>query len=180
MSKRVETFNAQAEVERIRARRSEARRKLYRKSRLSKFRAELVAMNQAGASCADLVEWLRVYHRCKVNRSTIDRYLKKLPELSKVQTVAVELAPVRRGGRTMPSFRSPQSQSEHAISQKVALGKGRHNHQKDGKIHSVGTARSYEQALQRSCRIPNRSTGLGISAPCQSRSPNSTLLTGRL
>ena len=80
MSKNHETFNAQAEVERIRIRRTEARRKLYRKSRLDKYRAELVAMKQAGASCADLVEWLRVNHRCKVNRSSVDRYLKKLTE----------------------------------------------------------------------------------------------------
>lgn len=82
MTKNHETFNAQAEVERIRIRRTEARRKLYRKSRLDKYRSELVAMKQAGASCADLVEWLRVNHRCKVNRSSIDRYLKKLPELN--------------------------------------------------------------------------------------------------
>ena len=86
MSKNHETFNAQAEVERIRIRRTEARRKLYRKSRLDKYRAELVAMKQAGASCADLVEWLRVNHRCKVNRSSIDRYLKKLPEVNAATT----------------------------------------------------------------------------------------------
>jgi len=48
----------------------------------------------------------------------------------------------------MPSFRTPKAQSEHAISQKVALGKGRHDHRDDGKIHSVGTARNYEQALK--------------------------------
>ncbi|SNB47481.1 site-specific integrase [Geobacter sp. DSM 9736] len=48
----------------------------------------------------------------------------------------------------MPSFRSAKTQSEHAISQKVALGKGRHDHRQDGKIHSVGTARGYEQALK--------------------------------
>lgn len=93
MSKSNETFNAQAEVESIRARRAEARRKLYRKSRLDKYRAELVAMKQAGASCADLAEWLRVHHRCKVNRSSIDRFLKKLPELNGAQTVADEPAP---------------------------------------------------------------------------------------
>ena len=86
MTKNHGTFNAQAEVERIRIRRTEARRKLYRKSRLDKYRAELVAMKQAGASCADLVEWLRVNHRCKVNRSSIDRYLKKLPELHAATT----------------------------------------------------------------------------------------------
>lgn len=90
MSQRDETFDAVAEVERIRTRRAEARRKVYRKSRLDKYRAELVAMKQAGASCADLAEWLRVSHRCKVNRSSIDRYLKKLPELGKVQSVGVE------------------------------------------------------------------------------------------
>jgi len=89
MSRSDETFDAQAEVERIRARRAEARRKIYRKSRLDRFRAELVAMRQAGASCADLSEWLRVKHRIKVNRSTIDRYCKKLPELSETYTVAV-------------------------------------------------------------------------------------------
>lgn len=92
MSKRNETFDAQVEVERIRARRAEARRKLYRKSRLDKYRAELVAMKQAGASCADLAEWLRV-NRCKVNRSSIDRYLKKLPELREAQSVAVGSEP---------------------------------------------------------------------------------------
>ncbi len=86
-----ETFNAQAEVKRIRARRAEARRRLYRKSRLDRYRAELVAMKQVGASCADLVEWLRINHRCRINRSTVDRYLKKLPELSGVDHKSKEL-----------------------------------------------------------------------------------------
>ena len=82
MNNSKETFNAQAEVRQIRARRAEARRRLYRKSRLDRYRAELVAMKQVGASCADLVEWLRINHRCRINRSTVDRYLKKLPELN--------------------------------------------------------------------------------------------------
>jgi hypothetical protein len=85
MSKKDETFDPVAEVESIRVRRAEARRKLYRKSRLDKYRAELVALKQAGASCADLAEWLRVNHRCKVNRSSIDRFLKKLPELKRTE-----------------------------------------------------------------------------------------------
>ena len=82
MSRNNATFDAQIEVERIRTRRAEARRKMYRKSRLDKYRAELVAMRQAGASCADLAEWLRVSHRCRMHRSSIDRYLKQLPELA--------------------------------------------------------------------------------------------------
>lgn len=93
MSRKDETFNAQAEVELIRARRTEARRKLYRKSRLDKYRAELVAMKQAGASCADLAEWLRVNHRCKVHRSSIDRYLRRLSGLSGTQDVLREHQP---------------------------------------------------------------------------------------
>lgn len=47
----------------------------------------------------------------------------------------------------MPSFRSPKAQAEHAVSQKIDLGKGRHDNREDGKIHSVGTARGYQQAL---------------------------------
>ncbi len=84
MSKVDGTFDAQAEVEWVRNRRAEARRRLYCKSRLDRYRAELVAMKQAGASCADLVEWLRVNHRLKIHRSSIDRYLKKLPELKRM------------------------------------------------------------------------------------------------
>ena len=48
----------------------------------------------------------------------------------------------------MPSFRSPKAQAEHAVSRKIALGTGRHDHPKDGRIHSLGTARGYEQALK--------------------------------
>lgn len=48
----------------------------------------------------------------------------------------------------MPRFRSAKSQAEYAVSQKVALGLGRHDHQADGRIHSVGTARGYGQALK--------------------------------
>lgn len=48
----------------------------------------------------------------------------------------------------MPSFRSSKAQAEHAVSQKIALGTGRHDHQNDGRIHSLGTARGYEQALK--------------------------------
>lgn len=89
MSQDKETFDAQAEVERIRARRAEARRKLFRKSRLDRYRTELVAMRRAGASCADLAVWLRVTHRCIINRSSVDRYLKKLPELNS-ETVKID------------------------------------------------------------------------------------------
>lgn len=45
-------------------------------------------------------------------------------------------------------FRSAQSQAKHAVSQKVAFRSGRHSNKDDGKIHSVGTARGYQQALK--------------------------------
>lgn len=48
----------------------------------------------------------------------------------------------------MPSFRSARAQAEHAVTQKISLGQGRHDHRDDGQIHSVGTARGYEQALK--------------------------------
>ncbi|MCL7487593.1 MAG: hypothetical protein M8357_05405 [Desulfobulbaceae bacterium] len=77
-----ETFDAQKEVKRIRTLRIRARRQRYRKSRLDRYRAELVAMRRAGASCGDLAFWLRITHRCIINRSSIDRYLRKLPEMN--------------------------------------------------------------------------------------------------
>ena len=89
MTTQKETFDARAEVERIRARRAEGRRKQYRKSRLDRYRVELVAMRNAGASCADLAEWLKL-HRCRIHRSSIDRYLKRLPELSHAKFPLIE------------------------------------------------------------------------------------------
>ena len=48
----------------------------------------------------------------------------------------------------MVRFRSTKAQAEHAVSRKIALGLERHSHQGDGRIHSVGTARGYQQALK--------------------------------
>ncbi len=48
----------------------------------------------------------------------------------------------------MPRFRSTRAQAKYAISRKIALGSGRHDHQNDGCVYSVGTARGYEQALK--------------------------------
>jgi integrase len=48
----------------------------------------------------------------------------------------------------MPRFRSAKSQAENAVSNKLALGQGRHDNRDDGRIHSLGTARGYEQALK--------------------------------
>ena len=55
----------------------------------------------------------------------------------------------------MTSFRSPKSQAKHAVSQKIALGKSRHDDRQSGLIHSVGTARNYSQSLAGFVRFLN-------------------------
>jgi len=57
-----------------------ARRRLYRRSRLERYRAELVALRLVGATYRDLQVWLRRERRCRVALSTIYRYLQSLPE----------------------------------------------------------------------------------------------------
>lgn len=47
----------------------------------------------------------------------------------------------------MPSFRNPKAQAQHAVSQRLALSESRHDNRQDGRIHSVGTARAYTEAL---------------------------------
>ncbi len=47
----------------------------------------------------------------------------------------------------MPSFRKPARQAERMIRRRLALKSPRHGNHDDGKIHSVGTARAYQQAL---------------------------------
>lgn len=76
-----ETFNPSEELSAVKELRAMQRRKQYRKSKLERYRAELVAMRRAGASCADLATWLKVKHRMKIHRSCVDRYLATLPEL---------------------------------------------------------------------------------------------------
>ena len=46
------------------------------------------------------------------------------------------------------SFRSPVKQAEKAVSRVMALGTPRHGNREDGKIHSLGTARAYQQQLK--------------------------------
>lgn len=84
MSRVDETFDALGAIKRVKAFRKECQRKRYSKSRLEKYRSELVEMRRVGASCADLAVWLRLNHRLHVNRSSVDRFLKRLPEFGGV------------------------------------------------------------------------------------------------
>ena len=47
----------------------------------------------------------------------------------------------------MPSFRKADNQAERAVRRRLALRSPRHTNRNDGKIHSRGTARAYQQAL---------------------------------
>ena len=49
----------------------------------------------------------------------------------------------------MPVFRTPASQATKALRRVLALKTPRHDNRDDGKVHSVGTARSYQRALTR-------------------------------
>ncbi len=76
-------FDAGAVLIDVRAHRAASKhRSNWGKSRLVKHRAELVQMRQQGASLGDLVVWLRREKRLKVERSTVKRYLDKLPEVA--------------------------------------------------------------------------------------------------
>lgn len=70
----------EAELAAIRQQRRSARRKRYYRSRLDRYRAELVALRRAGATLAEIAAWLR-RRRIKVACSTISRYLARLPEV---------------------------------------------------------------------------------------------------
>lgn len=69
-----------AELAAIRQQRRTARRRRYFRSRLDRYRAEIVELRRAGATLADIALWLRRRH-CKVVCSTISRYLARLPEV---------------------------------------------------------------------------------------------------
>lgn len=59
------------------------------KSRLAKHRAELVKLRQAGGSFGDLVHWLKKEKRVTVDRTTVMRYLEKLPEMAERSEICV-------------------------------------------------------------------------------------------
>lgn len=67
-------FDPAAEVARLSQMQAINRRKRYCKSRLDKFRHQLLALHKAGASLSQLQLWLR-HNRLKVSRSTISRWL---------------------------------------------------------------------------------------------------------
>ena len=84
MSKTTEPYDVFAvlreEVRRLRLAKQASRRKRFRPSQLLQLRVELVAMRRHGATLKELQVWLKT-QRINVHRSTIHRFLSKLPEL---------------------------------------------------------------------------------------------------
>lgn len=69
----MDNFDAIAELKRIRELRQIKR---YRKSKLDRFRGEILALAKAGASTADIALWLRE-HKLRADATTVSRYLAK-------------------------------------------------------------------------------------------------------
>lgn len=71
-------FDVQKELLTLKNQTKLIRKRVYsaRKSRLDKFKFELLKLNRAGASVAELQRFLRT-NRTKVAHSTISRWLKK-------------------------------------------------------------------------------------------------------
>jgi len=66
-----------AQLEQVRAIRRTARRKPHGRSRLDRHRAEIEALDAAGASSYDIALWLRRFRRAKVHPTTVWRALKR-------------------------------------------------------------------------------------------------------
>lgn len=71
-----QSFNADAEAARLRAKSAARRKTTYKKSRLDIFAGELMQLRAAGASIAEMQRWLRE-HRVKVEHSTVARWIKR-------------------------------------------------------------------------------------------------------
>ena len=70
-----------AKLAAVRERRRLSRRRRYRRSKLDRFRAELVALRRMGASYPELSMYVWREHRKRVDPTTVRRYLIKLPEV---------------------------------------------------------------------------------------------------
>lgn len=70
------SFNTIAVVERLKEETKELRKPRYRRSRLDRYKAELIALKQEGASNAECQRWLR-QNRIKVDHRTVGRWIEK-------------------------------------------------------------------------------------------------------
>ncbi len=72
-------FDAAATLQAIKIARSvRKKRRTWGKSKLVKYREHLLRLKNEGASYQDIAFYLAKYHKLKVNKSTIFRYLEKV------------------------------------------------------------------------------------------------------
>ncbi|MBJ6752701.1 hypothetical protein [Geomonas anaerohicana] len=92
-------FDAEGELEKIRALCMARRRRRHYKSALDPYRAELVALRRSGATYAEMRLWLLKAKHKQVAVSTVQRYLAKLPESPKVSGADTLVKSGDDGGR---------------------------------------------------------------------------------
>lgn len=64
----------------------------------------------------------------------------------------------------MPSFAKSSTQASKAVGRAAAIGTDRHDSRNDGRVHGLGTARNYEQALKQAAEWDKANGGKGLSA----------------
>ena len=69
-------FEAAAEAARLRAQTRARRRPRYRRSRLDRYKRELLALRDEGCTTAELQRWL-LAHRIRVQHATVARWLRR-------------------------------------------------------------------------------------------------------
>ena len=67
-------FDTDTELDLLRRQTSEIRKKSYSRSRLDRYRGELLQLHRAGASVAELQRWLRA-RRIRVVHSSVARWI---------------------------------------------------------------------------------------------------------
>ena len=125
----------------------------YNPPSLDKQEDFLVGLKRAGVTQRSIQRELRRKH-VYVSVSTIKRFFHSLPRARFKRDVAPSKE-VREALARIDESRGhirAANQAEHWIRKGLALGTPRHGHQKDGKIHSLGTARNYQQSLTLFCR----------------------------
>ena len=74
-------FDAPIILKKLRERSTKKRHQCYLKSSLMRYRAEIVALREAGASYREIKIWLGAEKHLKFQHTTLMRFIKKLPEL---------------------------------------------------------------------------------------------------
>lgn len=82
-------FDAPTSLRKLRERHNKKRRQRFQQSRLTQWRAEIVALRQAGASYREIKAWLSAEKRIKLAHTDVLRFLKKLPEICEVESTTM-------------------------------------------------------------------------------------------